>query len=97
VDRHVRANDEYPVGELLVSRMVEFVQNAPRGQHSHHGRFPGPRGHFASVSKEPGEPFGLAGFVGLVSGNRNALPQVGPRFGQKDDRLSSFALGEEEL
>ena len=95
-DRHVGADDQDHVGEPGVGAVIDLVQDAPGGQHPHHGRLARARGHLAGVSDEPAVALGLLGVAGLVAGYNNPLSEIGAGLGEEDDRLGRFALGEEQ-
>jgi hypothetical protein len=95
-NRHVRADDEHDVGKPALAPVVYFVQDAPCGEHRHHGRLARAGRHLAGVADEAGEPLGLLVVARLVAGHGDSLPEVGAGLGQKDDRLGRFELCEEQ-
>ncbi len=95
-DRHVGADDQDHVGEPGVGAVVDLVQDAPGGQHPHHGRLARARGHLAGVADEPAVALALLGITGLVAGYDDPLMEIGAGLGEEDDRLGRLTLGEEQ-
>ncbi len=74
-----------------VAPVVDLVQDAPGGEHPHHGRLARAGRHLAGVAAEGVDALGLAS-----GGSVDPLQEIGARLGQEDDRLGRFELGEEE-
>ena len=95
-DRHIGADDQHEVRVPGVPPVRGLVQDAPGGQHRHHRGLPGAGGHLAGVATERGHAARPRFLVRLVRGNGDSLEEVGARFGEEDDGLGGFQLGEEQ-
>ena len=75
-DRDVGADDQHHVGEPRVGAVVDLVEDAPGGQHAHHGRLARAGRHLAGVAEEAGVTLGLLGIARLVARDRDPLEKV---------------------
>src|SRR5579872_3334532 len=77
--RDVRTQDQHHVRKACVRSVGNFVQNAPRTEHSHHRGLPSASGHLARVAEEACVTIREFVFARLFTRNRDSLPEVRPR------------------
>ena len=95
-DCDVRTDDQDDIGESGVRAVVDFVEDAPGGEHAHHGRLARARRHLAGVAEETGVAFFFLGVARLVARDADSLAIVRAGLGQENDGLGGLFLRKEQ-
>src|SRR4030042_5625841 len=93
-DRHIGTDNEHGVRKAAVAPVIDLVQDAPCGYHTHDRCLAGPSGHLAGITTECLEPFGFSLFARLLRGKRNSLQKVSGGLFQKDSGFRCLKLRE---